>query len=245
MAGKSALLRMLKGEPYKEDYEKHIYPIRGTLQLHHGKDDLQLTVECLDMTGNEKLTPVNLTLYPDASLFLLCFDLSDENSLEQLKKHHDFIIKNAHENAKILVVGTKLDEESSKNFELQETWLKENGLDWVKTSSKNNEGRVDLLNKTINLLSPKKTTPRADFFSNQLKYIDKSSTVNKACKLAMVVGAGLMIAGVVTMAVLAPVPWFAFLVAGAVLAALGVGGVVGEHCLEKREQEARKLPFIS
>ena len=100
-----------------------------------------------DTAGQEKFRSIAKINYKDAGVIILVFDITNQNSFENIKEYwYPEVKENAPEHAIIALVAAKCDliEELEVNFEEVESYVKSINVIYKKTSSLTNKGIDEL-----------------------------------------------------------------------------------------------------
>lgn len=167
--GKSKLTQLLcQGDNYEFSaiYEQTIGVDFGA--YHFSASGKEFKLQMWDTAGNQLFQKITQSYYPSRELFLLCFDQTNKQSLQQLNGFIQPIRLKGADNARLILVGTKGDDTS--NIQVKEkditNFKEDNNLSDVPvilTSAKNHNGIEQLRNQiseaASSVVNLKKTKP--------------------------------------------------------------------------------------
>lgn len=135
-AGKTALIGRMLGRGFNLEYQEMI----GTDTLPLPGADVELQLELIDYPGAQRYQDqVNLQLQT-ANVILLCLDVSRADAAENFNAHIE-LIRKASKSAKVIVIGTKVDDLKAVNTESLAQIMKGANLEpLILTSAKNDIG---------------------------------------------------------------------------------------------------------
>src|SRR3990167_4414994 len=137
--GKTALLYSYTENKFKEDYLPTVFDNYSAGIDFNGR---LLTLSLWDTAGQEEYARLRSLSYPETNIFFVCFDVTQEQSLENVKEiWHPEVTQHCPE-AKILLIGTKAD--LRDNFSITEAAAKSManylGTRYCECSAKTQEG---------------------------------------------------------------------------------------------------------
>ncbi len=194
-----------------------------------------------DISGAFKYKHKRQELCKQANVFLVCFDLSDKNALNDLLDHThllDITSNSSAEDRQLIFVGTKSDQKVIEESQLDYFMSlcnhnKEHH--YIETSAKNRIN-IEELNKQIHQCAKIKNvivSPMTNLFSP----ITRKPYHTTAAAVGIASGIGLIAAGITTMIVLST-PWVALLVVGII--ALGLGAASAKKAYDSYQEEDEK-----
>jgi len=135
--------------------ESHLMTVGANFMLKNlemeSGDVVRLSI--WDTAGQEKFRKVVETYYKGGKGVLLCFDITNRKSFEEIEYWRDTTKKNVP-NAKFILVGNKsdLDDQRVVSTEEGETLAKEWGTSYFETSAKLNSGIDECFLKLTHLM---------------------------------------------------------------------------------------------
>jgi Ras-related protein Rab-1A len=102
-------------------------------------DGNTVNLQIWDTAGQERFRTITTSYYRSSDAILLVFDVSDSNTFKNLDSWLEDIRLYARENVDIMLIGNKVDLESSRATEFQEAkeFAERNNMLYVETSAKN------------------------------------------------------------------------------------------------------------
>jgi len=104
--GKTSLLTVLKGDAFPERYIPTIFE---NYTQSYSQDGQQYSLHIWDTPGQDEYDRLRPISYQDAKVILLCFSLDKRQSFLNLNERWIMEVKYYCKDAKIILVGTKLD----------------------------------------------------------------------------------------------------------------------------------------
>jgi len=135
--GKTSLLRKFVDNQFIETYESTIgIDFKRRVLIANG--DTRFKLQLWDFAGNEKFrTSITDTLARGSHIFMICIDLSKENSEQSVETWLKFIEHD--QNVVKYLIGCKSDLKRAADPLYLKNFGKTHGLDFVATSSKNGD----------------------------------------------------------------------------------------------------------
>lgn len=135
--GKSSLTVRLSEDIFYSDYASTIaIDFRMHFLNYQGKG---VKLQIWDTAGQERFSSIASAFYRGANGVLLCFDLTNRQSFDQLHAWLDRIKMQALPGTPVVLVGCKLDD-AAKNRAVKEeeanAWARAHGMAYVETSAK-------------------------------------------------------------------------------------------------------------
>lgn len=135
--GKTSLLLSFTGENLQNkgatigvDFKHKMLTIDGKITK----------LQIWDTAGQERFRTLTKSYFKLAQGIILVFDLTDENSIDNLKTWIDQIKENTSENTVNILVGNKSDKDERKvSSELAKSFAEKNNMKYFETSSRNKE----------------------------------------------------------------------------------------------------------
>jgi len=181
--GKSCLLLRYADDTFNDSYMSTIGIDFKIKNLNLQERDLNMKLQIWD-TGNsrERYRAITKAYYRGAHAILICFDTTDNKSLDTVKKWYESSISNAVKEVIIVVVGTKCDLRNAEVANEVEQYCKSLNVKYFETSAKDNTNVNEVFFWATNAIldraeeepSNPKVTPSRKFF---IKYCNKYVTV--------------------------------------------------------------------
>lgn len=139
--GKSCFLLQFIDGSFKEDHNVTIGVEYGSKTLKI--NSMYIKLQIWDTAGQESFRAITRSFYRNAHGVILMYDLTRQESFDNLKEWLREIKQNSHPETVIFVVGNRLDlaeDEREVATETVESWIKENNLDgFCEASAKTSE----------------------------------------------------------------------------------------------------------
>lgn len=145
--GKTSIISQLMEQQFSEDQAATTAATFSTTTIHFDKYDKSICFEIWDTAGQEKYRALTKMFYKDASIAILVYDITREESFEELKKYWAKQVKdNAPKKIVVAVAANKADlYENEKVDEAKgREFAKEIGALFKLTSAKNQTGIEEL-----------------------------------------------------------------------------------------------------
>ena len=153
--GKTSLINRI----IDDKFEPFTSPTTGTAFFqYHTKDPDHPEIQIWDTAGMERYRSLNRIFYHEAVGAILCFDLTNKRTFDDLESWLDEFITEAPPNPSIVLVGNKCDLSDVievENDEIQ-VFAKEHHLRYFTTSAFNGDGVNEMLNALLSMI-PKST----------------------------------------------------------------------------------------
>ena len=105
---KTALQNRIVNDSFIEEYSKTI--TKNCLEIKRTVDGEEITINIVDMSGEEKFRSVNKLFYIHSDALLMVFALDDKNSFEELKQRYNYTSNINNEYwSKAYLIGNKKD----------------------------------------------------------------------------------------------------------------------------------------
>eukprot|EP00924_Labyrinthula_sp_SR-Ha-C_P003561 maker-scaffold_53-snap-gene-1.0-mRNA-1 protein AED:0.02 eAED:0.02 QI:71/1/1/1/1/1/2/58/229 len=167
--GKSSLLLRFADSTFTQNYISTIgvdFRFRS-VKLKTKEKTLNIKLQIWDTAGQERFRTITSAYYRSADAIVLCFDLTEKESLEHVTQWLSEVQKYAGNDVVILIVGNKLDlfkevedPEKRSNFcskeEINKFFLAYKDLDFLRTSAKSGENVEEAFTKIATKLVLKK-----------------------------------------------------------------------------------------
>lgn len=133
--GKSALLKCFMGDPFDAGYTSTIgvdFEIKPVIL-----DGKTVNLQIWDTAGQERFRTITTSYYRSADAILMVFDLTDQQSFEQLEQWREDVRTYARESVNVLLVGNKLDLEAQREvpFAVAKAHADDNNMSYMETSA--------------------------------------------------------------------------------------------------------------
>lgn len=155
--GKSSIAMRYVNNTFSEAFEVTIGG--GYLQqVIRLKDNASLKMDIWDTGGQERFRALLQLYYREADAALICYDVSNERSLDSCAYWVDEL-KKREEHCLLCLVGNKIDvPQGERRVEVKtaERFAAEHGMIWVETSAKTGEGVNKLFERLASELVKKK-----------------------------------------------------------------------------------------
>ncbi|XP_029207975.1 rho-related GTP-binding protein RhoQ-like [Acropora millepora] len=153
MVGKTSLLLRISNDHFTEDENQVVFEFSESISV----DGKNYVVNFWDLDGGLEKRFRSLT-FKDTDIFLLCFDISDRASFENIKESWIQEIKSHSPLTPFLLIGNKMDLRSEKKASLvssKEAWelAQSNGTLYVETSALNREQISEAVNTAIRIVA--------------------------------------------------------------------------------------------
>lgn len=133
--GKTSIIKNLLGQKFDDEYEASVgVDFFSLSKKFKGK---LIKIQMWDTAGQEKYRSLIPNYVRGAALIFLVYDISDQQSFEDLPNWISFI--NEYEHTNIALVGNKTDLEAKRKVKKEEgqKFAEENNLDFFEVSAKN------------------------------------------------------------------------------------------------------------
>jgi len=142
--GKSCLIKKFTTDRFQEFEEPTIGAAFQAVKV----SDSYLILEVWDTAGQERFRSLAPMYYRDASIALICYDITNKKSFESAKYWYKQIEENGDKDCIKIIVATKSDLYDQCEVEEVERYLKSNNISYfMETSSKTGKN----INKLFNL----------------------------------------------------------------------------------------------
>jgi len=180
--GKTTIIKKFISGVFDEKIQCTIKVEFTTKNLKIDKN-LYAKLTIFDTAGEEKYRSLAKSYYRDIDGIILVFDLTDENSLNNITKWISEINENA-ENVEIILVGNKTDLKDRKVNKIQaENFAKENNFKYIETSAKDGTNVLLLFEELAIAMSKRKQEESSVVeMKNSNTYIFMRSELNKQLK---------------------------------------------------------------
>lgn len=147
--GKSNLLGRFTRDEFLQDTKSTIGVEFATKSLQ--LDNKLVKVQIWDTAGQERYRAISSAYYRGALGALLIYDISKRSTFENVDRWLQELRDHAEQSIVILLVGNKLDLESSREvpFEEAESYAKERGLSVIETSALNSTNVESAFQQTL------------------------------------------------------------------------------------------------
>jgi len=165
--GKTSIFDRFKKDGFKENQSSSIGVDYETRTINY--NDKKYTIHLYDTAGQERFRSITPSYYHLADGFFIVFDLTNENSLNEIS----FWIDSIKENSKVtkfIILGNKDDLKDKKmsdeviNDELDKIKQSENNKNiiYLKTSAKKNKNIIEAFHAMIDLIENKNSIPKEE-----------------------------------------------------------------------------------
>eukprot|EP00808_Paulinella_micropora_P031872 g74185.t1 len=136
--GKSCLLKSFMGDPFHSDYTSTIgvdFEIKP-VQLDGKTANLQIW----DTAGQERFRTITTSYYRSSDAILVVFDVTDNNSFQNLNAWLEDVHLYAKKNIDIILIGNKVDltDERKVDFKTASEYAASRNMGYLETSAKEN-----------------------------------------------------------------------------------------------------------
>lgn len=150
--GKSCLLTRFTENHYNDKYTTTIgVDFKIKTIIINGK---LIKLQIWDTAGQERFRTITTSYYRGSHLIILCYDITDINTFENLETWIEEIKKFGKNTAKVVLCGTKCDLRQQRAITKEEgqMYAKKHGFLFYEISSKNNINIDDLFDESSKLL---------------------------------------------------------------------------------------------
>ncbi len=150
--GKSCILTKFVDDEFISHNSTTIGVDYKTFRTNYLDKDIKLLI--WDTAGQERFKSITKTFYKGAQVVIICFDLTNEISFEDVDIWLEEIRKEKRGDPIIVLVGTKSDLTSSRVITKEEALKKTTQLKfdaYFETSAKTNQGIEDIFNSIVKL----------------------------------------------------------------------------------------------
>jgi len=142
--GKSCLINKFTTQQFREFEEPTIGAAFQAVKV----SDAYLTLEVWDTAGQERFRSLAPLYYRDASVALICYDITNKISFESAKFWYNQLVENGCKDCVKIIVATKADLDFRREVEDVELYLKSSDISYfMETSAKTGKN----INKLFNL----------------------------------------------------------------------------------------------
>lgn len=205
-----------------------------------------------DIAGQHRFTQLRKTNYSQTHIFLLCFDLTDETSLDWIAKELESIRTKVNEDCKFILVGTKSDEEKKRVVVPNKIEaFKTNHCieDYVETTAKEEQNNlIKALSKLGEALPKHVYQPIQRLDLNTFQEPKSQSSINSRLLLDIftigggLIGLGLCIAAIATLITLAtPIVGICLAATGGFFAVTSTAAYIYKACTEGQEDNESNI----
>lgn len=147
--GKTSIIQRMTTNEFFEDKESTVGGAYCGLDKEH--EGVKIKLSIWDTAGQERYKSLAPMYYRGAQIALLCFTLTDSQTLETVKEWKKEIDINCESRPHIIVVGNKLDLVSERQVSAAqgENVAKDIDADYYEVSAKTAQGMEDLLNSIV------------------------------------------------------------------------------------------------
>ena len=128
--------------------------IPNYFSVYQLSDGSLVSVQIMDTGGAERFRSITTNYYRNADCCLLVYDITNENSFEEIKNFFNEKIKeNCKENIPVILLGNKTDLESKRKVPSEKgaNFCVENGYIFMETSCLKNENVADAFETLIEI----------------------------------------------------------------------------------------------
>ena len=128
--------------------------IPNYFSIYQLSDGSLVSVQIMDTGGAERFRSITTNYYRNADCCLLVYDITDENSFEEIKNFFNEKIKEkCKENITVILLGNKTDLESERKVPSEKgaNFCVENGYIFMETSCLKNENVADAFETLIEI----------------------------------------------------------------------------------------------
>lgn len=138
--GKSCLMQSFLSQNIRTKHEPTIGVEFGAKILEVSKERVKLQI--WDTAGSEQYRSITRSYYRAAAAAILVYDTTNRSSFDHLADWLDEARINGNPNITVIVVGNKIDLHTQREITVEEgkKWAADNGLLFIETSAKNNQG---------------------------------------------------------------------------------------------------------
>lgn len=150
--GKSNILTKFADDEFKSDYSSTIGVDYKTIRVDYFDKSVKIMI--WDTAGQERFKSITKTFYKGSKVVIICFDLTNRESFDNVDTWLEEIYKENLTNPIIVLAGTKADLQTKRIIEKEEaikksTQLKLHG--YFETSSKTSDGIEEMFFSIIKL----------------------------------------------------------------------------------------------
>ncbi|MCA0403605.1 MAG: GTP-binding protein [Proteobacteria bacterium] len=230
-------------------------------KIKHEGDDTFHQYDFSDTSGDERFAAIISNYYRNAAIILLCFDLTDEKSIDKLKSQLDEIKRHVSTACQYILVGTKADETKKRAvtqsqiddfraqniseyypfaaYPYEETTAKKYPEALIKTISRIGE---KLPAPTFRIPSAYTIEPSKSETSKSTNSIDSRLLLDIFIIGGGLIGLGLCIAAIATLITLAPpVVGICLAAAGGFFAVTSTAAYIYKACTEGQEDNESNI----
>ena len=148
--GKSNLLLRYMKDHFEYNYRTTIGVDYFTKDFQ--KNNLNISIQFFDTAGQEKYQALSCNYYRLSDGIIIVYDVTNRKSFENCKFWQNEILKSQTKKNIILLIGNKIDliQERTVNLKEGEQFARENGLFFMETSAKSNQG--ECVNKAFGVI---------------------------------------------------------------------------------------------
>ena len=141
--GKSCLMQSFLEQSIRSKHEPTVGVEFGAKVIEVNGEKVKLQI--WDTAGSENYRSITRSYYRAAAAAILVYDITRRQSFEHLGEWLDEARINGNPNISTIVVGNKIDLHTQREVSTEEgkKWASENGLLFIETSAKNNQGVND------------------------------------------------------------------------------------------------------
>ncbi|CDK27451.1 unnamed protein product [Kuraishia capsulata CBS 1993] len=137
--GKSCLLLRFVEDKFTQSFITTIgidFKIR-TIEI----GDKKIKLQVWDTAGQERFRTITMAYYRGAMGIIIVYDVGDENSFNSVKKWYQTVNQHANDDAQLILVGNKCDDDSARQVSKKQGELvaQELGVPFLEASAKTNE----------------------------------------------------------------------------------------------------------
>lgn len=138
--GKSCLMQSFLSQNIRTKHEPTLGVEFGGKILEVNKERVKLQI--WDTAGSEQYRSITRSYYRAAAAAILVYDTTRRSSFDHLSEWLDEARINGNPNITVIVVGNKIDLHTQREISIEEgkKWAADNGLLFIETSAKNNQG---------------------------------------------------------------------------------------------------------
>ena len=154
--GKTSILMRVDDKGFDETSVAPTTSMQCHPHTYTSDNGTTININFWDTAGQEQFKSLGPMYYRNASYCIAVFDLTNDDSFNQMKEYIQMYKENNEtENCRVSVVGNKIDllEDQNKTAELI-TWANQEGYSMFLTSAKTGEGIVDLVHEVVESLVP-------------------------------------------------------------------------------------------
>lgn len=178
--GKSAMMVRFADDVYNPEYISTIGVDFKIRTIQHRNKTLKLQI--WDTAGQERFRAITTSYYRGSHTIIVCYDMTDRSTFENLDKWLGEIEKYASKTAILVLCGTKSDLTFMRKVSESEgeEYAKSKNMIFVETSAKNNSNITELFNTIASAVIDKNTLENVDISENPSKKIKIEPSINKS-----------------------------------------------------------------